>query len=495
MAGSAGYLAMVYPPYLQDEAAHVGYTLSLSEGTLPSLETRMPRDGGGPELVAALERPETYSARTIRAANNPPHVYIVSLPLSELTERAGIDGGALLGVRLMNAAGAVAAVACAYLLGRELAAGDDFVGLVTAGLISGLISISVVSASAAVDGPALATTTGLAWALARFARSRSLADAGLLGIWCALACAVRPMGIGSAVVAAAAGSILAVTRHGWRSLPQVMIRLALPSAVFVGWFYLLNLARYGDLTGSNVLFEQIGLESDRGVIDILWGPDTLVQPLPYLLTMIYGGSPPWFLARGPRQYAITAVALGMLAAAVGLAVRSARVASAARSERADSDPKAGETPEALVPAAWISNVILGAVPMMLIAQHMSGGGNAHARYLLPAVPIIAAATALVTSTISRWLSLALVAGYALAHILRLRRAGELFMDAHLFFVPELQGRLLSWPFRGLALGLAAAGALCMVVALGVMAWRGGRAPDSEGADPPAEPAGLQGTSA
>jgi hypothetical protein len=448
VAAVGGYLAMIAGPYQQDESSHVGYALSLRQGDLPSIWTPVPTEGGGDHLRTALSRPWPFSDPDVHVANNPPFVYLAGLPLVELGIRTHVTDAPLLALRLVDLAGAVAAVAVSYLLGRELSGGDRFVGCVTAGLLSSVIAIALLTSVANLDGPALAATTGVTWMTARFARTRALRDAALLGLWCAAAAAVRPMSLVLAAVAGAMALLLGVRARGTSAVVPLVVRLAGPTVLLTGWFYALNWHRYGDLTGSEALFDKFGLGSGRSLIDLLTSADVSVEPFAYLVTEVYGRSP-WWEYSGARHYLIAAVAVGVLIAAVVLAARSSR---SPRPRRGGGHPSL---------AAWICSAVLALVPIVLTAQHAAGGGAAHARYLLPILPIVAAATALVTTRINRWFAVVVVGVFAIAQVTRIRAAGNVH-DAALT-PPPLRDPVVGQPYLALAV---AAGIVAAVVLLG-----------------------------
>lgn len=450
VAAVGGYLAMIAGPYQQDESSHVGYALSLRHAELPSIWTPVPTEGGGEHLRIALTRPWPFSDPDVHVANNPPFVYLASLPFVELGIRTHVTDAPLLALRLVDLAGAVAAVAVSYLLGRELSGGNRFVGCVTAGLLSSVIAIGVLSSVANLDGPALAATTGVTWMTARFARTRALRDATLLGLWCAGAAAVRPMSLVFAAVAGAMALLLGVRARGTSAVVPLLIRLAGPTALLTGWFYALNWHRYGDVTGSDALADKFGLGSGRSLFDLLTSSDVSVHPFSYLVTEVYGRSP-WWEYRGPRPYLIAAVAVGVVSAAIALAARSSR---SPRPQRDGAHPSL---------AAWICSSVLALVPIVVTAQHAAGGGAAHARYLLPILPVVAAATALVATRINRWFAVVLVGAFAIAQLTRIRAAGNIH-DAALT-LPQLRDPLVGQPFLALTVAVAIAGAAVLLGSL------------------------------
>jgi hypothetical protein len=289
----------------------------------------------------------------------------VSLPLVELAIITHVTDGPLLVLRVVNLLGAVAATAVAYLLGRELSGGNRFVGLATAGLVSSVIAISVVSSVAGLDGSALVATTAVSWMTARFARTRAFRDATVLGLCCACAAAVRPMSLAFAAVAAALALIIGLRTHGTRALAPLTLRLATPTVLLTGWFYAWNWHRFGSFAGPYAEVDTSGVESDS-LFGLLTGPEVSVEPFAYLVTEVYGRNP-WWQYNGLRHYLITAIAVGVVLAAIVMAARSS-----------GSDRMRPEgAPVSL--AAWMCSVALALVPIVLTAYHVSHGGGGHAR--------------------------------------------------------------------------------------------------------------------
>lgn len=447
LGGLACFLALSHQIFLTDESSHVGYTMSLREGVLPSLDTLVPTEGGGPELEQALERPWPFSVPYIHVANNPPFAYAAAIPFTEASARLGMDGKYLFGVRFANLLGGAVAVGLAYLLGRELSSGDRFVGLVTAGLIAGNIGIAVVTSVANIGGPAFAATTGTTWALARFARRRSLPAATHLGLWCAAAAAVRPMSAVFAMGACGIALLIGLRTHGMRILGPLLARLAAPAVILTGWFYALNVHRYGDPTGTSGL--DVPGPGTNSHLDLLLSRSSFVDPLHYMLVEVYGRNPWWEYA-GIHEYLVAAGAVAVVLAAIGLAVRSERA------------PREWSTGPRLAVSSWVSVALLGIIPALLIVQHMSIGGAGHPRYLMPTLPVLAAATALILSRLSRWLGVLAVVGYAIAALTRVEAASDLYRSG---ILGSRQPTLGGQPFLGLCIVLAVAGAIALICAL------------------------------
>jgi hypothetical protein len=175
-----------------------------------------------------------------------------------------------------------------------------------------------------------------------------------------------------------------------------------------------------------------------------------VEPFAYLVTEVYGRSPLWEYS-GARHYLIADVAVGVVVAAIVFA---------ARSSRSPRPPRDGAHPSL---AAWICTAVLALVPIVLTAQHAAGGGAAHARYLLPILPIVAAATALVTTRINRWFAVVVVGAFAIAQITRIRAAGNVH-DAALT-PPQLRDPVVGQPFLALTVAVAIVGAVVLLGSL------------------------------
>lgn len=405
--GFAGRLALTTPAYLQaDEPAHVGYVLALADGTLPSIDTPIPLEGEEALRVRVegdvLTRPHR---RDIYVANNPPVPYLVAVPLAEVASWAGASSPTQLTLRLLNVAGAIAAVACTYLLARELSGGDALIGVGAAGLVAATVGTGLTASVTGLDGGALAATTGLAWAVARAARCPGPGRFLLIGIWAAASASVRPMSAAFAAVAIGLGLVIAWRASGWQSLPGLAARLVGPALVLAAPFYALNQHRYGDPTGSAAIFEKI----DRApgvvptparlgsVFSLLWTSEFIDRDL---------------FVDGAGSGLATATTL-LVAISVVVAVATV-VVTVSRSERRS----AGRV--SLVPMAWISMLVFLACPVALVVRHVSSGGNPHPRYLLPLVPILAAGAALLLRRAGRW---ALVAVLAAATLWLITRAG------------------------------------------------------------------------
>jgi len=403
LAGGSWYQATVTPPYrFIDEQAHAGYVLAVQDGQIPSIDTPIDQASGGSAL---RERLATEPARRqdVWVANNPPLTYLIATGPAALTRALGVPGGPLLGLRLVNVAAASAAVALTYLLARDLAGGDRIVGLVAAGLVAAMPHLGFVASLGFNDGVSLLATTSVLLALARVCGAGVTSPGGrqvqFLGICCALAAASRPMAL---VVAAVAGALgLAVT--WWRHQAPALWSfgwLAAPTVVTSGWFYLLNLRRYGDPTGSAALFEKFGREPEQSLRFFLTSKGVWESALRTITTRRLGVPLPGD-SRGWYQVAVVVVVVGVVGA-TALVVRSAVIHR--------RHAKGGSVVAGALPGmAWLALAMVSLVPVLLTAQHRAGGGAPHPRYLFPMLPVVAAAVALVAVRLAtRWSGIALV---------------------------------------------------------------------------------------
>ncbi len=427
LAGGSLYQALVTPPYrFIDEQAHVGYVLAIQEGQLPSIDTPIDQASAGPALRTRLVN-EPMRRRDVWVANNPPLTYVVAAGPAAATRALGLPGGPLLGLRLVNIAAVAAAVALVYLLGRDLSGGDRTVGLVAAGLVAAAPHLGFVSALGFNDGVSILATTGVLLGLARVAGARppsvtSQAAIRWLGVWCLIAALSRPM----ALVIAVAAAVLGFAVVWWRRsapLGWSLAWLAGPSALGAAWFYVLNLVRYGDPTGSDALFEKF-LREPNGT---LWSSLAVRGVWESAIRTIWTRRLEAPLPGDPRSWYVIALWV-TVAGVVGAAALV--VWSALRNRDGAATPIGRfPSPAPLPGTAWAAVAVVSFLPVLLTAQHRSGGGAPHPRYLLPMLPVVATAIALTAVRFgTRWLGLALVAGLAAVSFAQTRASARWLAD-------------------------------------------------------------------
>jgi hypothetical protein len=203
--------------------------------------------------------------------------------------------------------------------------------------------------------------------------------------------------------AAVAGVLALIGTRGRTALLPTVVRLGLPTVVLTGWWYVANVVRYGDPTGSDVLFEKFVREPSGTLLEKL--RDNTIWESAFRTIATRRTDAPladpvlWF------RVAEAVAVVGVITTVVLVMTdRRARRGAATRPDPAGP---------ALPARAWAASAVLGLVPVVLTAQHAAGGGNPHPRYLLPAVPVVAAAVALaVVRLTTRWGAAALLAAVA-----------------------------------------------------------------------------------
>ncbi len=465
LAGGSLYQALVTPPYrFIDEQAHAGYVLAVQEGRLPTIDTPIDQEAGGPALRTRLAN-EPARRRDIWVANNPPLTYALAAGPAAATRALGLPGGPLLGLRLLNIAAVAGAVVLSYLLGRDLAGGDRTVGLVTAGIVAATPHLGFVASLGFNDGVAILTTTAVLLGLARVAGARpaSLRAEGAvrwLGVWCLLAALARPMALVVAIVAAALGFVVIWWRRA-APLTWSLAWLAGPTVSGAGWFYVLNIVRYGDPTGSQALFDKF-LRTPSGT---LWSSLTQRSVWESAVRTIWTRRLQAPLPGDPYGWYVAALWI-MVAGIVGAGVL---VAWSALRNRKGSATSIGRLPSPvpLPGTAWLAVAAVSLVPLLLTAQHRSGGGSPYPRYLLPMLPVIAAAIALTAVRVgTRWLGAALVALLA-AVTFRQTRASATWLATNPTGPPgsELVTAYGTELIRGAGLVVAAIGLVLVLVTI------------------------------
>jgi hypothetical protein len=249
------------------------------------------------------------------------------------------------------------------------------------------------------------------------------------------------MSLAFAAVAGALALVLGVRTLGKGALIPLVIRLAAPAVLVAGWFYALNVYRYGDPTGA-AAGDQMQLPGFHHVslLTSLRSPNVTVRPFAYLLAGHGENVSAWY--RGPRAYVVAALAVGLVVGAVILAAwrsKSTRHAVVVANERSLS--------------AWICVAALFFVPLLLNVKYVADGGSAQPRYLLPMLPIIAAAAALLATRMNRWIAVIVVGLVAVAQVTSIRDA------------PPLRNALVAEPLVVFGACLAAAGAVTLLICL------------------------------
>jgi len=176
-----------------------------------------------------------------------------------------------------------------------------------------------------------------------------------------------------------------------------------PAVVVFGWFYVRNILLYGDVGASQYLLEMFRRERRGSVLD------QMVQ-WPMWSSIYEGLMSPTTRRRivPPGSLVITLVA----AFGVVMVFVTGRVSSNEGSSADAISPELdGDRATRASTLRW--QIALGLVTVGLmaltLAQHASGGGNAHARYAMPAIGVAAVLLVMGMERIwSRWAPLGLV---------------------------------------------------------------------------------------
>ena len=347
------------PPLLpRDESSHVSYALRVAHGHLPKLDDRNVR-GVIPHMRTSLP---------IFTANHPPLLYaIVAVPL-EIGVRAHRP---ILGLRAARATSflfAIATVIGAALLAGLALPGRESIPVVTAAVVALTPTVPHETALVYNDAIGMAGSTWLLVAgMLIFRRGPSRRLVVLLlaaAAFVALARSSSLFALPSAIALAGFGA------RRWRPALLIGAGAVATAALAGGWFYLRNKHLYGSFLGNGYLKRPSGLP-------IVKRPylETLVDVHIYrhMLGRLWDG---WaFASRLPPWPGYIGAAVE-LPAVVGLGIAGGHaVQRRARPAR-----------ETVI--VWSCLAVFSLIVFASVVGFVSIGGNAHARYLFPLLPIV-----------------------------------------------------------------------------------------------------------
>ena len=374
----AATFAFQTPPFLApDETAHLGYAREIADFHLPTIEGAPDIPDRATQWQAEADSREDDRYRDVWVANHPPLNYVAVAPLMWVADVTGRPDGGLMFLRLANIAFAAVGIVFTYLLALEITGGARRVALAAAALAAFLPQGLGVYSAALNDGLGFAAAAAVLWAGTRCVRRGAttgnlvlLAAAGVVA-WGARA---STMLLSVAVVAFVA--VLAMLRRG---APLARLRRGaivglvgiVPGAAAFGWYYARNIALYGDIGASSLLLERFRRTQQGSLLEVMTWGHRWVDLYHKLLS-----PSPLFSVKPPAvNNALTILAVVGLIIAVVLG----RTGDRARRRVRWRVSRLG--------------VLLGVLSTLLVAttvaQHMSGGGSAYARYLFPAVPMLA----------------------------------------------------------------------------------------------------------
>ncbi len=397
-----------------DEAPHASYAAVVAQGRLPTIYTPMPRDPSSfPGAYTAHLGGGSGPRGRIWVANHPPLFYLLGAPVVWLANAVHSQVFALFALRAMNALCTAALALLSGLLARELMPRRPNVILLAAAVTAAMSAVSLLGGTIYNDG--LGAALG-AWILVLVVRTLRIGLTRrrllLITALCTALAATRASGL--AVVAIAAAGVIAAgllpgrgTRSWWRAFGPGLLVGGVP-AVTVGWFYLRNIALYGDTTASGALLTMFGR-----------------QPRPSLLTVdgaapLLGAQWEWLFVQR-RMGGAAAAEWNHLVNLIGMVIAIGIVLGVgfgvARWWRAGRHRPA--TAVAGVAVAWGLLVIHVIATLATMVQFLAAGGGSHERYLMPIVPTVAAAAAAgIVGLVcwwprrTRWAAEAVVAAFA-----------------------------------------------------------------------------------
>ncbi len=468
------------PLWGSDERAHAGYALEVMHGHLPRIDTPVVDDPQRyPQLHDALRGWKTVG-RQIWVANHPPLYYLVAAPFLAVADWLGVPGAGLVAMRVINGLGTAGGVFLVGLVARELVPGRRAVSLLAAALAATASTLSMEGGYGYNDGLAAVAAAGTLLCGIRLLRRGP--SRGLLIATALTATAAAGLKAPNLIAVAACTGMAAVA--GWRhstgrrrmlaALGAAAVAGGVPALGF-GWFYLRNLALYGDLTGANELlgafqrhahYTFAGLAGSRGFYRQLF-EEFWIRPHydPHL--------------RAIPDALFLGAALGVLLLAVDWLRRRPRqqaVSGAEPGQRATC----GDGPDRPAVAGWRGSWVAWAalaahtvLIVVLLIQFRASGGYISQRYLLPVVPLMATLLAIGLLRLAalvphpdraRWDAVvALLVSTAMLVVPFVAYHASLVSVQRSVKPPGLADPAVGWPGPALALGLAALAAVGFVL--------------------------------
>ncbi|GGR61519.1 hypothetical protein GCM10010197_30850 [Nocardioides luteus] len=358
----------------RDEGPNAGYAVELSQGELPTIDTPVTTDAERyPLVVEGRETMVDEPHRHIWTANHPPLYYLLSLPFVAAADALDAPTVMIVGMRLVNALGSALCVLLVGLIAFQITRRPLTAFLATA--ISASCAVLVAAGGhIANDGVAVGASSLTLLATIRILdhglTPRRLALVALAGT---AAAGAKAPGVLTVVLCGAAIAVALLvadrSRRGvFRAVAAAAVATGVPG-IATGWFYLRNIALYGDPTASGALLEKFDRQptgtwwqvvTDGGLwvdwYERLWAP---------------------LLAEG---YAAGADLLALVAG-VGLLVLLVRH----RARPADRRWSA---------AGWLLLAVHAALVLVNLVGFLAGGGNPNDRYLMPLMPLLASLLAI-----------------------------------------------------------------------------------------------------
>ncbi len=359
-----------------DEKAHLGYAYVVADGSLPTIDQFMPVPAWADQWMRETVATPSYTNRTIWVANHPPLYYASTAPLIWFVEATQRPDGGLLLMRLANVLWGAVGLAFTFAIARELTKSPR-IALLSIGVAAMTTQLYAALSLGMSDGITFAAGAAVTWAGLRcLQRGSSTRNLALLAATTVVATGTRAatMLLAITVVATVAAfefaKPAAANRDRRRAAGRVGLFGLLPAAVLFGWFYLRNIGLYGDIGASSYLLERFDREPNGSIVSTLLDGG--------LWRSLYGRMMSPVTYSGPRPHGMLIVAtigvIGLIAAVVAR-------------RTGDRDDSGNQYP--LARRSVLLMLVGVGVIVLYIAQHISGGGYLHPRYLFPVLGSIA----------------------------------------------------------------------------------------------------------
>ena len=389
--GFGVFHAVVAGPWVgPDERAHTGYVMALSRGVIPRIDSPIEIPPGATDLetLLAIDRASRDGGEVARdtswVANHPPGAYLPALPGTILARVTGNGTSVLLWLRLTNVGFFVVAVGLTALVARELT-DSPWTGALAAAITANVPYALATTSLAMTDGATLAAMLAVMLATMRASRLRwqngSLSRVTLACMACGL---VRISALATAVGVVGLAFVAEAVRHRSLRLREAIV-IATATALSSGWFYALNVARYGDAAASRALLGRFDRSPNGSMLeaatDVPRGLKTLYTLAAGRVDRSFNSNvrSPW---PDPALIGRPIIAVAVVAALmVGWAVTR------------------GHLPRRFL--AWTTLLVAVGLNWLMMAQHVSGGGLPHARYALIVVSVMALVIATACTTTAR----------------------------------------------------------------------------------------------
>ena len=353
--------------------------------------------------------------RGVWVANHPPLHYVAVAPLVWVSRATGaLDGGLIL-MRFANVAFASLGVVFTFLLASEITRRNHRLALLAAALAALVPQGHAVFSQGLNDGLGFAAGTAVVWAGARCVRridALARRDLVLLAATAAVAFGARAATMLLAIAVVGVVALCRFTRPAPTANAQLRnaARLAAvglgPAVVLFGWFYARNIVLYGDIGASQYLLEMFRRERRGSMLEMIVRSSMWSNVFEGLM------SP----TTRRRMLPPGSIVLTMIAAfGVVIVFVTGRITRRPARDDAGTDAEGDAASDGRISEAstlrWQLALAMVAVALiaLTIAQHASGGGNAHARYSMPAIGAAAVLVVIGMERIwSRWAPFALV---------------------------------------------------------------------------------------